>query len=181
MTAIFTSRPATLLTVRVSFLALATVAVAETAFTQETPIGGRRVRTTNPVINAAFALGIERSPTFRERLAEIQATDGLVYVEDGTCGTNSVAACLVGRLVVAGPSRLLHIFIDLRKATGCRLVATIGHELQHTVEVLHDRSVRSGEAMYFLFARIGPVAFGPFETAAAQRTTLLIDREVCRD
>jgi hypothetical protein len=73
------------------------------------------------------------------------------------------------------------IFVDLRKATGCRLVATIGHELQHTIEVLHDPSVRSGDAMYFLFARIGPVSSGPFETTAAKRTTLLIDREVCRD
>ena len=144
-------------------------------------MAGPRVRTTNAVISAAFALGIERSPTFRQRLAEVEATDGLVYVEEGTCGNNSVAACLVPRLVVAGPSRLLRIFVDLRKATGCRLVATIGHELQHAVEVLHDPSVRSGDAMYFLFARIGPVSSGPFETTAAKRTTLRIDREVCRD
>ena len=181
MATLFTTHPATRLSVRATLLALALVTVAQPAMAQEVPMAGPRVRTTNAVISAAFALGIERSPTFRERLAEIEVTDGLVYVEEGTCGNNSVAACLVPRLVVAGPSRLLRIFVDLRKATGCRLVATIGHELQHAVEVLHDPSVRSGDAMYFLFARIGPVSSGPFETTAAKRTTLRIDREVCRD
>jgi hypothetical protein len=163
-----------------TLLALAVAAAAETAGAQEAPMAGSRVRTTNAVISTAIASGIERSPTFRQRLAEIEATDGLVYVDAGTCGNNSVAACLVPSLVVAGPSRLLRIFVDLRKANGCRLVATIGHEMQHAVEVLRDPSVRSGEAMYFLFARIGPVSSGPFETTAAKQTTLRVDREACR-
>lgn len=174
MAAISTTRPATL-------LALAVVAVAEAAAAQEAPATASRVRTSSALISAAIALGVERSPTFRQRLAEIEATDGLVYVEAGTCGNNSVAACLVPRLVLAGPSRLLRVFVDLRRATGCRLVATIGHELQHAVEVLQDPSVRSSDAMYFLFARIGPVSSGPFETTAAKQTTRRVDRETCRD
>ena len=161
-------------------LALAIFAGAHAAEAQEAPPAGPRVRTTNEVISAAIALGVEHSPTFRERLAEVEATDGLVYVEAGTCGNNPVAACLVPRLVLAGPSRLLRIFVDLRKVAGCRLVATIGHELQHAVEVLQDPTVRSGDAMYFLFARIGPVSSGPFETNAARHTTRHVDREVCR-
>ena len=164
-----------------SLLTLAFAVGAQAAAAQEAPAIGSRVRTSSTAIGAAIALGVERSPTFRQRLAAVEATDGLVYVEEGTCGNNPVAACLVPTLVLAGPNRLLRIFVDVRKATGCRLVVTIGHELQHAGEVLHEPSVRSSNAMYFLFARIGPVSSGPFETTAARRTTRLIDREVCRD
>jgi len=179
MATTFRTRPAVLLALRTSLLVFVDAAT-EAGTHQEAPATASRVRTSSVLIRAAIVLGVERSPTFRQRLAEIESTDGLVYVEAGTCGNNSVAACLVPRLVLAGPSRLLRIFVDLRRATGCRLVATIGHELQHAVEVLHDPSVRSDEAMYFLFARIGPVSSGPFETTAAKETTRRVDREVCR-
>ena len=108
MATTFTTRPAVLLAVRASLLALAVGAVAEAA-DQEAPATSSRVRTSSALIRAAIALGVERSPTFQQRLAEIEATDGLVYVEAGTCGNNSVAACLVPRLVLAGPSRLLRV------------------------------------------------------------------------
>jgi len=174
-----TARPAPPLAISALLLALAFDVCAQTVAAQEAP--APRVRTSSAPIAAAIAVGLDRSPTFRQRLAAVEATDGLVYVEEGTCGNNSVAACLVPRLVIAGPYRLLRIFVDVRKTAGCRLVATIGHELQHAGEVLKDAGVRSSDAMYFLFARIGPVSSGPFETTAARQTTLRVDREACRD
>ena len=181
MATIFTARPAILGSVRATLSVLGLAAVANVAAAQEAPATTPRVRTSSPVVSAAIALGVERSPTFRQRLAEIEATDGLVYVEPGSCRYSSAAGCLVPNLVLAGPLRMLRVLVDLRKVAGCRLVVTIGHELQHVVEVLHDPSVRSSEAVYFLFARIGPAMSGPFETTAARYTSRSVDREVCRD
>ena len=46
-------------------------------------------------------------------------------------------------------------------------MADIGHELQHTVEVLSNRNVRSNSAMTLLYNRIGNACGRRFETDAA--------------
>ena len=60
----------------------------------------------------AIARGVERSATFRGLVDTIDATDGLVFVEDGACAHTGVRACLLLSVTVAGPNRLLRIFVD---------------------------------------------------------------------
>jgi hypothetical protein len=98
-----------------------------------------RVRSENPFIAAAIASAVERSLTFEQLLASIQGTDGLVYVEEGLCG-HGVRACLSLSIKMAGPFRLLRIRVD-RRGSECALISSIGHELQHAIEVLSDPHV----------------------------------------
>ena len=48
------------------------------------------------------------------------------------------------------------------------VMASIGHELRHTIEVLGVRAVTSGAAMFLFYHREGSMGTtGAFETAAA--------------
>jgi hypothetical protein len=140
-----------------------------------------RLKTSSATVADALSAGARHSATFRHLLAKIEETDGIVYIEEGTC-LHSVRACLLHVVAISGANRLLQIRIEPRKARGCWLVAAIGHELYHAMEVLSDSNVRDGRAMFALFGRLGPTAASDtFETRAAVRTGLRVEREACRD
>jgi hypothetical protein len=70
---------------------------------------------------------------------------------------------------LAGPNRVLQILIDGRK-TDREAMGSIGHELQHAVEVLSNPTIRSVGKMYFLYKRIcNPCGLRFLETDAAIR------------
>jgi hypothetical protein len=133
----------------------------------EEPSRMPRVRAQSDVIAAVIRNATEQSSTFHALLTTIDATDGLVFVEEGRCG-HSVRACLLLSVKVAGPSRLLRIRVDATKPD-CQLTADIGHELQHAIEILSDPHVRDMQSAYSLFERIGPTGSERFETPAALR------------
>jgi len=104
-----------------------------------------------------------------------------VYVDEGKCG-HSVSACIVLSVQVAGPHRLLRILVDPHKyKRDCDLMASIGHELRHAIEVLNEPNVRDYPAVQSFFEREGPTGGGEgrFETAAAVRTGFEVLAEVC--
>jgi len=142
---------------------------------QTTPLP--RVRSDSAFITAAIARGSELSPVFRRLIETIDASDGLVYVDEGICG-HGVFACLLHTMQIAGSHRLLRIRIDRREVVGCHVAGSIGHELQHAIEVLSDASIRSSAGVFGYFDRNG--AKGSFETAAATQAGAAVDREVCR-
>ena len=86
-----------------------------------------RVRSSRPWIGALIEQAIERSHTFRSLVETINASDGIVYVEEGHCG-HGVRACFV-HVTVAGPNRLLWVRVDTHKADS-DLMGDIGHELR---------------------------------------------------
>jgi hypothetical protein len=140
-----------------------------------------RVRSNHAAIAAVMAAAAQRSPVFRRLVETIDASDGLVYVDEGNCG-HGVTACLSLEVRVAGPYRLVRILVDPRKKSGgCELMASIGHELRHAVELLREPGVRDFHAAFSLFAREGRANSdsGRFETEAAVRTGLAVDREAC--
>lgn len=124
-----------------------------------------RVRSSHPTITPLIATGIDQSPTFRGIVETINASDGIVYVEEGRCG-GGVHACLKG-VTVSGSNRIVLVWIELRRGDH-DLIATIGHELRHTIEVLSNPGVTTSAAMYIFYRRegLGRPA-GTFETAAA--------------
>ena len=147
--------------------------------TAGTPIP--RVRSHSPEVAALIRRASDASATFRRLIATIDDTDGLIYVDDGKCG-HGVSACLLLSVQVAGPFRVLRIKVDARRLD-CALMAQIGHELQHAIELLSDPHVTDGVSAYFLLDRLapgGPISDrGGFETAAAERAGLDVRREAC--
>jgi hypothetical protein len=140
-----------------------------------------RVRAESPEVAALLGRASATSATFRRLMAAIDGTDGLVYIDDGTCG-HGVRACLVLHVQVAGSFRILHIRVDARQID-CGVMGSIGHELQHAIEILSDPHVTSGAAAYLFFDRIAGQRTGQdkgtFETAAADRAGVDVRDEAC--
>jgi len=125
-----------------------------------------RVRSSHAEIGRVLAEASDRSRTFRRLVEAINASDGTVYVEEGKCGYG-VRGCLA-MVTMAGAHRYLWVKVDTRM-TDWDLMALIGHELQHALEVLSDRTVTSGFAMHRFYFRQGSRTNGlaAFETHAA--------------
>jgi hypothetical protein len=154
--------------------------VAVQVVTAQNTVTVPRVRSSSARIVEAIAGGVERSATFRGLVDNIDATDGLVFVEEGACGHTGVRACLLSSVTVSGPNRLLRILVETNKAPGCELVEAIGHELQHAVEVLHERRIRSDLQIHNFFDMLGRTASVRFETDKAMEAGLAVSREACR-
>src|SRR5262249_41615943 len=108
------------------------------------------VRTTSTTIASLIQHATERSQTFRNLVQTIRASDGIVYIREGTCG-HGVRACFVD-VTRAGPNRMLWVVLNVR-GVDCDLMGSIGHELQHAVEVLGNPKVRDFGTMYFFYSR----------------------------
>jgi hypothetical protein len=142
------------------------------------PLVSPRVRSSVPRIAALLTEASARSNTFRGLVASIENTDGIVYVEPGRC-KHGVRACLSLSITAAGRYRILRVMIDL--ATDMvALMATIGHELRHALEILTEPSVRTTEQAYLFYAREAPTSRDVFETRAAIQTGLAVEREIAR-
>jgi hypothetical protein len=141
------------------------LAVAHTAWGETLSPIGSQVRSANPAIVASMVKAVEQSPTFRGLVETINASDGIVYVEEGPCG-HGVRACLMA-VMPAGPYRVLRIRVG-RRPSEASLMAVIGHELRHAIEVLSDPRVTSTEAMQQFYLRQGSKGpGGAIETIAA--------------
>jgi hypothetical protein len=131
---------------------------------------GSHVRGTTPAITALITRGAERSPTFRQLIEQLNASDIVVYLE-----TNApLPAGLEGRLMFltsAGGVRYLHA--QVRSGLGFeQIIAVAGHELQHALEVAAHPKVRDAHGMRALYERIGVRTGTPdrYDTAEAQST-----------
>lgn len=154
-------------------LVLASTAVAAQ---QEPPAAVPRVRSANPAIVTLIATGMTNSRTFRSIIERINATDGVVYVEQGDCG-NAVRGCL---RAVAKSVGIRIVLVRIRLLKSDRdVVATIGHELQHALEILNDPAVTDSAAMYRLYTREARRRLGGgFETAAAVEAEQAVHAEM---
>jgi hypothetical protein len=124
-----------------------------------------RVRGGSGRLAAAIRHAVAGSSTFHRLVDQIGATDGVVYVLEGHC-KRGLRACLILDMSVMGANRVLWIRIDPRK-TDRDLMGSIGHELQHALEVLSHASITSGSAMILLYNKEGSQEGGHFETDAA--------------
>jgi hypothetical protein len=129
----------------------------------------RRVRSVDRRLAALLEVGLQRSSTFAELVRSLNASDVIVYVER----SRNLPSTLAGRLLLlphAGRHRYLRIQVrgDL---PALELIALIGHEFRHALEVAHDPSVRDAPAMLSLYQRIGHPTAGAmhtYDTDAAQ-------------
>jgi hypothetical protein len=135
-----------------------------------------RVRSSDPYIRAMVDEAARRSATFRRLTQVIEATNGIVYVEQGACG-HSVRACLTFSVTPAGDYRILRVLVDARQPDW-EVMASIGHELQHTTEVLSNPLLTSTEAVYLFYSREWATLGDAFETPEAIRVGRAVRNEV---
>jgi|SRR5688572_8315905 len=126
----------------------------------------QRLRTLGDVLAAIVTQAIDRSTTFRQLVEVIGQTDGIVYVEHGRCG-HGVRACLLA-VTSAGANRIVRVRVAANK-TDWDMMGSVGHELQHAVEVLGNPAITSTVAMHLFYLRKGHRVGDVFETAAAIR------------
>ena len=138
------------------------------------------VRSDDALIARLLAEAPALSETFRRLVSEIETTNGLVYVEAGKCQFG-VRACLIYRIDVAGPSRILRIVVNTNRDRD-GVMGAIGHELQHAWEVLRVPGVTTTQAMFFNAVALAPTATFPirFETDEAIQAGERIEGEVRR-
>jgi hypothetical protein len=161
---------------RLSVVIISATAIAAGTVRAADTVGSPRVRSSHPYIRAMIAEAVERSPSFRRLVDAIDRTDGIVYVEQGKCG-HSVRACLTLSVTPAGTFRILRVLVDSRQPDW-DVMASIGHELQHAVEVLGERSLKTSEAVYLFYFREGGTSDHSFETAAAIKVGNAVRNEV---
>jgi hypothetical protein len=134
------------------------------------------VRSTNPVIRALLAEAISGSRTFRRLVETIERSDGIVYVESGTCG-HGAQACLAISVTPASGYRILRILLNTRRRP-LELMESIGHELHHAVEVLTNPALINTAAIYFFYAQESGMVNRSFETAGAIQAGFAVRREL---
>ena len=135
-----------------------------------------RVRTDSPLLARLIDEASARSATFRTLVDTINATDGIVYLQTGRC-PGRVQACLSHSVTRSGPNRVLRIVVNVDRAEN-EVMASMGHELRHALEVLEDVTVDSNAAIYFFYRRFGSGSADRFETDAAIRAENQVRKEV---
>jgi PadR family transcriptional regulator len=158
--------------------------IAVTAFAPQEPAALPRVRSTSPFIRTLLSRGASDSQRFRQLVDQISHTNGIVYVEDGRCG-HAVNACLTLSVTLAGGFRFLKVVLkagDTNERTKTNdLIATIGHELQHAVEVLTNPRIDTSYKMFHFYMNESSIqSGGHFETVAAVNAGDQIERELSR-
>jgi hypothetical protein len=137
-----------------------------------------RVRSIDTSISTLIERGLDHSPTLKRLVATVEASDGIVYLETGQC-PGKVGACLLNWMVSSGGNRFLRVVLDRKRLGADRFVlAAVGHELQHAIEVLGERSVTNGLRMYLFYLQHAPTTQAQFETRAAVNAGLEIRTEL---
>ena len=140
----------------------------------------RRVRAADARLQSLIAEGLNRSRTFASLVTAVNRTDVIVYIESGRVLPTSI----VGRLLLAaGPegTRYLRIQVSGHPRSN-DMIALVGHELRHALEVAESPEVRDESGLIALYQRIGhPTSTGAthqYDTVAAQDTGRRVKAEL---
>ena len=128
-------------------------------------------------VEMLIATGMDRSATFRQLVRRIERSDVIVYVEarrglrDGVGGSMRF-------LARSATDRFVRIQLNA-DCSNHTLVALLGHELQHVVEVADHAEVQSPGDLRDFYRRTG-VRTGPdtFDSDAARRVGYLVRSEI---
>ena len=132
-----------------------------------------RVRSTDATILELLREGRERSSTFSMLIDAVDRSRGIVYVEFGDCVFGRLHGCMLPFIAPTGGDRYLRIIVtpDKNRRNRDQLLALIGHELRHAIEVIEHEEVIDVATMELLYRRIGiPITgrVGGYETSAAR-------------
>ena len=130
-------------------------------------------------VEMLIATGMDRSATFRQLVRRIERSDVIVYVEarrdlrDGVGGSMRF-------LARSATDRFVRIQLNADYSNHT-LVALLGHELQHVVEVADHAEVQSPDDLREFYRRTG-VRTGPdtFDSEEARQAGYLVRAEIFR-
>jgi hypothetical protein len=94
---------------------------------------------------------MQRSATFRDVVARIEASDTVVYIDEGTC-VDARRGCL--HVLPGSGQRRLQVRVDSRQPLRS-VVGQLAHELQHAVEIVGTVDVTDNESLKRLYEVIG--------------------------
>ena len=138
----------------------------------------RHVRGADKAMAAAIAAGMRRSGTFAHLVLALNKSDVIVYIESG----RALPTSIVGRLLLAaGPEGIRYLRIQVSgHPTSNDMIALVGHELRHALEVAESPEVRDEASLIALYERIGHPSTGThqYDTAAAQDTGRQVKAEL---
>ena len=128
----------------------------------------RHVRAIDETMSSMLAEGMRRSGTFAHLVLALDQSDVIVYIES----ERRMPPAIAGRLLLAaGPAGHRYLRIQV---TGYprsdEVIALVGHELQHALEVAESPQVRDKASLIALYERIGHPGIGAhqYDTVAAQ-------------
>jgi hypothetical protein len=126
-----------------------------------------------------LALGLKKSPTFRQLVNRLEQSDVIVYIDVRPDMPGHLGGAL-RFLAKSARARFLRVNLN-RVYPVTTLVALLGHELQHAVEVADAPDVMSAEDLRVLYRRVG-VCTGPdsYDSLAARRTGIRVLEELRR-
>jgi len=128
----------------------------------------RHVRAVDARAARVIAEGLRGSRTFAHLVAALDHTDVIVYVETVT----TLPASLSGRMLLsAAPRGPRYVRVQVQAYLHPKeIVAALGHELVHALEVSQDPEVTDDASLVRLYERIGLGGKGTthFDTIAAQ-------------
>jgi hypothetical protein len=130
-------------------------------------VRAQRVRTTDTVLQRFIDEGMRRSLTFADLVAAVNATDVIVYVQR----VDRLAPTVAGQLMlIEVPNAQRYLRIQIRRSLPPNeMIALIGHELRHALEVAAAPQVRTQSQMAALYERIGRSGGQhAYDTSAAQ-------------
>jgi len=136
----------------VAITALSLGSMLQSAYAGQ-PRDGSHMRTNDSRMRAAIADGIAGSALFRDLVAQLDASDVIVYVENDCL----MPPPLAGRLTFmssAGGRRYVLVRIACT-IEGRGQIAMLGHELRHAVEIADAESVVDEPSLAVAYRQIG--------------------------
>jgi hypothetical protein len=132
-----------------------------------------RLRGADPGADALIDAAVARSETFKRLVAELDASDLIVYVAETDALRPDVRGALRFMGTGAGPDRFLRIDVrpgDPGSATGLIVaIATLAHELMHALEVAAVEHVVDDASFELFYKAVAhEVRDAVFDTRAAR-------------
>jgi hypothetical protein len=160
------------------FVALASPPHASNSHAALLTATDRRVRTLDTRIQSLLTQGMRRSPTFASLVTAVSQTDVIVYIESA----RHLPPSLAGRLLLlphTGGPRYLRVQVEAHRNVD-DLISTIGHELQHALEIAGAPDVQDQGGLVRLYKRIGEAGPGEhsYDTEAARIAGRLVRAEL---
>ncbi len=140
-------------TLALVLLAVSVVRVG--AIEAATPRPWTHVRPITPAATAMLDDAVAMSWTVRTQLNDLEQTDVVVYLTDSMSGGCDGPRAYLTFLTRAGGVRFLVIRIDRWRLQLHDIIVSVGHELQHALEVAASPAVMCSKTLAQLYRRIG--------------------------